>query len=64
MREPLPVTDEDVRAAWDAIYTTAHQQPLAPNLKDWLDVHTLTQLRSVLENDRKRVIERESQEGK
>lgn len=62
MPEPLPVTDEDVRAAWDDLYTYdvhgSETKPLEPHPTDHLDQHMLGQLRKVLENDRQRVTER------
>jgi hypothetical protein len=60
MKQPIPVTDEDVQSAWDTIYTTASYDAIAPNPRDMHDQHFLAQLRKVLENDRERVAERES----
>jgi hypothetical protein len=53
----LPVTDEDVLSAWRAMFTTRDYGVLPPRADDWHDTHLLAQLRAVLENDRKRVIE-------
>jgi hypothetical protein len=58
VREPLPVTDEDRRSAFEAMYTTKDYPPPELNLDIHHDRHLLEQLGKVLENDRKRVIAR------
>lgn len=62
MADPLPVTDEDVRAAFDTIYTveiagTRYTAPF-PDIADPVQRTFLAGLRRVLEEDRKRVLER------
>lgn len=63
-REITEVTDADVRASWDDLYTYevagVATRPLVPHPDDHLDQHMLAQLRKVLENDRRRVAKRES----
>lgn len=58
MREPVPVTDEDRRAAFDAMYRTADYPPPVLNLEIHHDRHLLEQIGKMLEADRKRVAER------
>jgi hypothetical protein len=52
----LPVTDDDVRRAWDEMYrcdvTGAIQTAFAPKPGDWLDDLALKNIRRMLEQDR------------
>lgn len=55
---PLPVTDDDVRRAWDDFFTTESHGPLTPDLRIHHDRHLLDQLRKVLVADRQRCSDR------
>lgn len=61
MIESRPVSDEDVRAAWDAFFARSNAElnermpPLPPDHPSIRDAQiTLDALRRVLENDRRR----------
>lgn len=61
MTQPLPVTDEDVRAAFKTMYTaevagTKYTAP-HPDAKDPVQQLFLASLRRALEQDRQRVLE-------
>lgn len=62
MTDLRPVTDEDIRSAWDAFYARSNEElnermpPLPPDHPSIRDAQiTLDALRRVLENDRRRV---------
>lgn len=54
MTEPLPVTDEDVKAAYDAYF--ANGDSAAVKADKYLDADLQAWIRRVLEVDRKRVL--------
>lgn len=62
MAEPLPVTDADLRQAWDDFYDLEvagrKLSPPAFNADQAFDGIVLQGLRQVLERDRRRVLER------
>lgn len=64
LREPLPVSREDVLAFWDAYYSTrvgdTVYPALPPDENDDMHRHLLAQIGKGIAQDRRRVVEREN----
>jgi hypothetical protein len=56
---PLPVTDEDKLAAWEAFYSHADYPAIPYDEKDWSSREIMAGIERALIADRKRAVDRQ-----